>query len=311
MTPALTFVPAPAPLVRCLLVLLFALILFAAAPSAASAFATAERGDRGSRVATVQRVLGLQVDRVFGRATARAVKRFQRSRNLVADGVVGRATWRALMRVARQQRARRNHGSSQGGGRSRAEYVKLLQRRLGVSADGIFGPGTARALKRFQRRRGLTADGIAGPATWRALNRPGIDVVLRQRGGDRGGRRRRGLPVRVRRVIAAANRIARKPYRYGGGHARLMDSGYDCSGSMSVALRRAGLLDGSLNSTGFMSYGSRGRGRWITIYANRGHSYMVINGRRFDTTGLRDTGSRWQPEHRSSDGFTVRHPPGL
>jgi cell wall-associated NlpC family hydrolase len=115
----------------------------------------------------------------------------------------------------------------------------------------------------------------------------------------------------VRRVIRAANRIARKPYRYGGGHRTLHDTGYDCSGSMSYALNRAGLLEGTLDSTGFMSYGAAGRGRWITIYAHGGHSYMVINGRRFDTSGLSQTGTRWQRTSRSSAGFVVRHPPGL
>jgi hypothetical protein len=37
---------------------------------------------------------------------------------------------------------------------------------------------------------------------------------------------------------------------------------------------------------------------------------MVVNGRRFDTSG-QGTGSRWQWESRSSSGYTVRHPPGL
>ena len=280
------------------------------APEAALAFKSVDRGDRGARVATVQRVLALPVDRHFGPATVRAVKRFQRQRGLAADGVVGRATWRALMRVARRQRAARNGARTQRsrGGYSRGHYVRVLQRELGVPADGAFGPATARALKRFQRRRGLTADGIAGPATWRALGRPEIRVVLRQERSR--GRGRASMPRVVRRVLVAANRIARKPYRYGGGHARLNDTGYDCSGSMSYALRRAGLMRGSLDSTGFMSFGRAGRGRWITIYANAGHSYMVIAGRRFDTSAIRETGSRWG-RPRSSAGFTVRHPVGL
>ena len=287
---------------------LLAALLFGA-PQTAHAFKAVERGDRGARVATVQRVLGLTVDRHFGSATVRAVKRFQRRRGLAADGVVGRATWRALMRVARRQRAARDGARSRRSrGYSRSHYVRVLQRGLGVAADGVFGPATGRALERFQRRRGLTPDGIAGPATWRALGHPEIRVVLRQRRSA--GRGRRSMPAVVRRVLRAADRIARKPYRYGGGHARLNDTGYDCSGSMSYALRHAGLMRGSLNSTGFMSFGRAGRGRWITIYANAGHSYMVIAGRRFDTSAIRETGSRWGPP-RSSAGFTVRHPVGL
>lgn len=293
--------------------LVFLLLLGAAATSAESAhaFQSVDRGDRGPRVATVQRVLGITVDRHFGSGTVRAVKRFQRRRGLGADGVVGRNTWRALMRVARTQRAKRNRTtrSRRSGSHSRSHYVRVLQRTLGVSVDGSFGPGTARVLKRFQRRRGLTADGVAGPATWRALGHRGVRVVLKRR-ASRTRRLSGSMPPVVRRVIAAANRIARKPYRYGGGHARLNDTGYDCSGSMSYALRRAGLMRGSLASTGFMSFGAAGRGRWITIYANAGHSYMVIAGRRFDTSRLREVGTRWGGS-RSSSGFTVRHPVGL
>ena len=129
--------------------------LLLAAPEPALAFKSVERGDRGSRVATVQRVLGITVDRHFGPATVRAVKRFQRQRGLTADGVVGPATWRALMRVARRQRAARGGAPTRRSrGYSRSHYVRVLQRRLGVPADGAFGPATARALKRFQRSAG-------------------------------------------------------------------------------------------------------------------------------------------------------------
>ena len=38
---------------------------------------------------------------------------------------------------------------------------------------------------------------------------------------------------------------------------------------------------------------------------------MMINGRRYDTTGRGTTGSRWQPEARSSAGYVIRHPAGL
>ena len=60
-----------------------------------------------------------------------------------------------------------------------------------------------------------------------------------------------------------------------------------------------------------MSWGSAGRGRWVTIYAAPGHVYMVVNGRRFDTSGRYENGTRWQPSDRSSAGYVVRHPPGL
>ena len=118
-------------------------------------------------------------------------------------------------------------------------------------------------------------------------------------------------PAAVKTIIAAGNKIHDKPYKYGGGHGTWNDTGYDCSGSMSYVLHAAGLLDQALDSTGFMSWGESGKGTWVTNYANSGHSYMVIAGLRFDTSGRADDGSRWDTEMRSSSGYTVRHPAGL
>ncbi len=118
-------------------------------------------------------------------------------------------------------------------------------------------------------------------------------------------------PPAVRDAIAAANEITDRPYRYGGGHRRFSSSGYDCSGSVSYALHGGGLLDSPLDSTGFMHWGRRGRGTWITIYANHGHAYTVIAGLRFDTSGRGENGPRWRPAHRSRRGFAARHPEGL
>ena len=120
-----------------------------------------------------------------------------------------------------------------------------------------------------------------------------------------------GAPPEVVKAIAAANKITRKPYKWGGGHGRWWDSGYDCSGSVSYVLYKAGLLDVSRDSTGFMSYGKRKRGDWITIYANGGHAYMEIAGLRFDTSGRGEDGPRWRLERRSARGFVKRHPVGL
>jgi hypothetical protein len=121
----------------------------------------------------------------------------------------------------------------------------------------------------------------------------------------------KGAPKRVVAVINAANKIARKPYRYGGGHASFNDSGYDCSGSVSYVLHGAGKLSSPLASGGLMSYGNPGKGKHITVYANSGHAFMVIDGRRFDTTGREDDGTRWEGESRSTAGYVARHPPGL
>jgi len=121
----------------------------------------------------------------------------------------------------------------------------------------------------------------------------------------------RSAPSSVKRAVAAANRINGKPYRWGGGHARHDDSGYDCSGATSYVLREAGLLKGSMPSSGFLHYGNRGPGRWIDVYTQRGHVFLVIGGLRFDTGGSKDQrGPRWQPAPRRVDGFYIRHPPG-
>jgi hypothetical protein len=118
-------------------------------------------------------------------------------------------------------------------------------------------------------------------------------------------------PEEVQAIIAAGNEIHDKPYKYGGGHGRWKDTGYDCSGSMSYAFHGAGLLDEALDSTGFMSFGEPGKGEWVTTYANAGHSYMIVAGLRFDTSGRADAGSRWHTDMRSAKGYTVRHPTGL
>ena len=120
-----------------------------------------------------------------------------------------------------------------------------------------------------------------------------------------------GAPAEVVKAIAAANKITRKPYKWGGGHGRWWDSGYDCSGAVSFVLYKAGLLDVSRDSTGLMSYGESRRGKWITVHANGGHAYVEIAGLRFDTSGRGEEGPRWRLEPRSSRGFVARHPAGL
>ena len=286
-------------------------LLLAPAATAQAAAKPLKRGSHGVRVERVQRWLGLSADGIFGTGTKRAVKRFQRRHGLTPDGIVGPATFRALRRTAHRGGAssgRRRAASVRGKG-GRRPAITDLQRRLGILADGIFGPGTQRAVKRFQRAHGLTADGIVGPATWSALGAAGRTTILKRRRSH--GGEGSGIPIRVRRVIAAGDRIAGYPYKYGGGHGQWNDSGYDCSGSVSYALHGAGLLSSALTSGDFMSWGEPGRGRWITIYAAPGHVYMVVNGRRFDTSGQDASGSRWQTNDRSPSGYTVRHPAGL
>jgi peptidoglycan hydrolase-like protein with peptidoglycan-binding domain len=209
--------------------------------------------------------------------------------------------------------------------------VKRLQRYLDragyeTSADGIFGPATARSVRGFEADEERRPNGAAtrfeqhlvrvraaqapveeeaplteDPATEEAyIDDSGLAVAPAS------------APEAVKAIIAAGNEIATAPYKYGGGHTRRWrDSGYDCSGSMSYALHGAGLLDTPLDSTGFMSWGERGRGQWVTTYANAGHSYMVVAGLRFDTSARKQTGNRWSDTMRSPRGYVIRHPEGL
>ena len=120
-------------------------------------------------------------------------------------------------------------------------------------------------------------------------------------------------PAAVKKVIAAANKIRTKPYIYGGGHGRWWDAGYDCSGAVSFALHGGNLLTSPMPSGSFAGWGSGGKGRWITVYANGGHAYAVIAGLRWDTAGnTSGTGPRWHKSLRAaaSGPFVARHPAG-
>ena len=205
--------------------------------------------------------------------------------------------------------------------------VKALQRYLDrtgydTTADGAFGPATRRSQMAFEEASGHRANGVASRAEQRLVRARassaggGGDPV--EPAPEKGYIDSNGLavapssaPDEVRAIIDAGNRIATKPYKYGGGHARWNDSGYDCSGSVSYVLHAAGLLSRALDSTGFMSYGEAGRGTWITIRGNPSHAYMIVAGLRFDTSARSQTGSRWSEQMRSARGFRGRHPEGL
>jgi hypothetical protein len=120
-------------------------------------------------------------------------------------------------------------------------------------------------------------------------------------------------PAAVKKVIAAANKIRTKPYIYGGGHGRWWDAGYDCSGAVSFALHGGSLISNPMPSGSLAGWGSAGKGRWITVYANGGHAYAIIAGLRWDTAGTTNgTGPRWHKSLRAqaSGPFTARHPAG-
>jgi cell wall-associated NlpC family hydrolase len=121
-----------------------------------------------------------------------------------------------------------------------------------------------------------------------------------------------GVPEAVQRVVAGGNAIADFPYIWGGGHGSFVANGYDCSGSVSYALAAGGLLNQPLVSGDLASWGEPGPGRWITIYANAGHTFMDVDGMWFDTAGRSGPyASRWLVSTPSLAGYAVRHPQGL
>ena len=119
----------------------------------------------------------------------------------------------------------------------------------------------------------------------------------------------RHAPPEVHRILAAGNRIKGLPYKLGGGHKRIEDNGYDCSGAVSYVLIKSGLLNRPMTSKGFKKYGRRGKGDWITIYARNGHTFLVVGGLRFDTGyNGEGRGPKWTINDRPTRGHVIRHP---
>ena len=213
----------------------------------------------------------------------------------------------------------------------RGHDVRVLQGYLTVagfptSIDGDFGPGTKANAIKFESAHQLTANGIVTYDQTRVLRQVvstalvGGSVSKATINSDGTATAPPGAPPAVQAMIAAANKIIDKPYIYAGGHGRWNDNGYDCSGAVSFALHGAGMLSSPEDSTELESYGAPGPGKWVTIYANAGHTWIVIAGIAFDTahfgpTTPGGTGPRWlsDPTGNLADGgnYVVRHPAAL
>jgi Putative peptidoglycan binding domain len=217
---------------------------------------------------------------------------------------------------------------------ARGHDVRVLQdflTRVGIPTpvDGQYGPYTTRRVRTWERHSARRANGRMSRSDARLLRAQverGQNVMSRstsaQQPAPTGAKATLGAdgqavapasaPPEVKAVIAAANHIAGKPYKYGGGHGQWEDSGYDCSGSESYALHGGGFVSRPMTSGEYETWGARGKGAWITSYASSGHSFLVVAGLRFDT-GWNNAGNgpRWSTEMRPADGYVIRHPSGF
>jgi peptidoglycan hydrolase-like protein with peptidoglycan-binding domain len=298
-----------------------------------------EGASSGDAVSRLQSALHLATDGSFGPETEAAVRRLQARHGLAVDGVVGPGTW-GVLGVSSEQTltpppgavaavhrhtatratiANTGEASPEGEAAASGDPVSRLQSALHLSADGTFGPQTEAAVKRLQARHGLSVDGVVGPATWsvlgiqseETLKPPHSALHSSSSEGESSSSSSGEASGVVAQVIAAGDEIATRPYVYGGGHGSFQSAGYDCSGSVSYALHGGGLLSSPEDSSALESYGEAGPGRHITIYANAGHAFMVIDGKRFDTSAQDESGSRWSSSMVSTGGYVVRHPAGM
>jgi cell wall-associated NlpC family hydrolase len=174
------------------------------------------------------------------------------------------------------------------------------QQPSGVSVGSSSG-SLASPVSNAQIREQLAQSGIAANPDQATLTPNGLAIAPIN------------APPIVQEIIAAGNQIAHLPYIYGGGHTTYVDTGYDCSGSISYVFDAAHLLTGSVVSGQLENWGDPGPGKWITVFANADHTFMIVAGLRFDTVALAETGSRWsdRPPDENVSTFAIRHPAGL
>jgi peptidoglycan hydrolase-like protein with peptidoglycan-binding domain len=273
--------------------LLIALSL--AAPAAAQSIVP---GAHGAAVKKLQRLLvrdgfRLAVDGQYGPGTKKAVRRFQRTAGLRVTGVADDLTLAAL-------------GNTSGG-------AQAPDGSPASAPPPVPAPATSASTGGTEPAGAGTTPAPSTPTTTQDTT-PGPQGTI---GADDEAIAPASAPQAVKLAIAGGNQINTLPYRYGGGHASFEDTAYDCSGSVSYVLHAAGLLDTTMVSGDLAKWGDPGPGKWITIYANAEHTWVVVAGLRFDTarydTGptVNQQGPRWRSGPRPTDGFVVRHPTGF
>lgn len=289
-------------------------MVLALAATVASAAALGSRllylGMKGSDVTTLQKDLtdvGIKTKATgtFNKTTRSHVEKFQREHDLEVDGVVGPQTVSELKAVLKADRPASKASTGTGG-------TTTATSSSGSSCSTTGTTGTT------DSGSGGTADGGVGigspaaacPVVKLSLNSKGLVEIPTD------------VPTVIAKALRAANKIAHRPYVYGGGHNGWgPQPGYDCSGSTSYVLHAAGLMDKSngvspdlpWDSTQFEQYGAKGAGRWITLFTNAGHVYMKISNLFFDTAAQSGENGqdRWTAIRISTaSGFYVRHPKG-
>jgi peptidoglycan hydrolase-like protein with peptidoglycan-binding domain len=288
-----------------------------AAPIAhvASTLQLADTVSDGAQVIALQQALGVTADGDFGPSTTAAVEAFQSAHGLTPDGVVGADTREALGLAAGPTL----QASASDGGTGGPAIATETTTATDPTTDPTAGPTTdptaaatdptaattdpaAAATIDATDTTGTATDTTTGATTSTPVS--SVTSTISSTTPD-------SVMTALTEMIAAANSIQFLPYIWGGGHGSWVSPGYDCSGSVSYVLHAAGLLSVPEDSSGLESYGAPGPGQYITIYADAGHAWMTIEGRRFDTVALAETGTRWADGGGEFAGYVVRHPVGF
>lgn len=220
--------------------------------------------------------------------------------------------------------------------KARHRFWPVIGIRSYLELDGEFGPSTRKAWIEMAKALGfahrkcttaqqslmrhpnrLTKEQRQKAIRWEAAARHQLAQRTRPSKG-------RALAIRFYKKCKVIS-DAGGPYLWGGGHTKPLAvyhgrQGYDCSGSISLALWRARLFPWStaLVSWGFAKWGRPGRGRFFTVWENFEHVWVQFHlgpdfAWRFDTSphGSGGYGPRLRWGARSTASFTPRHFPGL